>query len=98
MDTATIKHLHRVPHEHGALNTRASMQNLLNPEEEDNVLEQINYDHVVHEVASLKVDESREHENQSVKNEERIHTAEQQLHSLAIARAVLERHAPLIVH
>lgn len=95
--TKKIEHMQRDAHEHGVTTRRADLQHFLSPEEEDSVLEQIHYDHLVREVAGFEVDESIELKEQSAENEEEVHTVEQQFQSHAIARAVLERHAPLSV-
>lgn len=45
VETAIKEHIQRDAHEHRVTTTRAGIQNLLNPEGEVNVLEQIIYDH-----------------------------------------------------
>lgn len=96
VEVETMENMQRDAYEHGGTVTQAGLQNFLNPEEEDNVLEQVNYDDLVREVAGIEDDEA-EQEEQIVTAEEDFYTIEQQLQSLAIARAVLEQHAPLSV-
>lgn len=82
-------------HENGVTVTKASPQHMPNPEKEDNVLEQVNYDDLIREVAGIEEHAKVEGEGQIVPTVKGLYPVEQKLLSLSTARDVLEQQAPL---
>ena len=53
LQAKTLQNMERDAKEHGIAYTKTGIQNLLNPGDEDNVVEDLNYDELVREVAGL---------------------------------------------
>lgn len=95
VEAETKENIQRNTHKHGVAVPKVRLLDILKPEEEDNVLEKVNYDAIVREVAGIQEHEKKEEEGQFSAAVEEVHTVKQQLQSLAAARTVLEQHAPL---
>lgn len=90
--------LNRDANEHEVVFTKSSLENLLNPVKENNIVEQVSVQDLVQNVSGVKENNNRqgvEDEQNHVADEE-VYSFKQHLQGLAIARSILEQHGPLI--
>lgn len=90
-----IEDMERDATEHGVTFTRLGLENLLCPEEEDDVVEVVSFQQLAYEVAGIPDPEVREEEEQPCEEEAEFLSAEKELETLALAREILERHGGL---
>lgn len=92
--SSTAESMERDAKEHGAKFTRVGLENLLNPAEEDDVIEELTLEQLGRDVAGTEVEEIEDEVVDQIETEEAL-SLEQELQCLAQARSILERHGGL---
>lgn len=91
---STLDSMERDATEHGARFTRTGLENLLNPEEENNVTEEPTLEDLAREVAGMDADSAAESDTE-LQEEGDVMSVQQELHVLAQARSILEKNGGL---
>lgn len=90
----TLDSMERYATEHAATFTRAGLEKLSNPEEEDNVTEEPRLKELAREVAGMNADGAAE-SGAELQEEVDVLSVQQEPHVLAQARSILERNGGL---
>lgn len=81
--------------EHNVAYTRAGLENLLHPDGEDDIEENVGVEELRYEVAGVDIVTQSSDGEESVEVDDSMMTTAQELECLAIARSILERHGVL---